>query len=352
MARRAQRGSERPRGVGKASRFGFEPALVLRAYQDELFDGLGAWCRDAARDVLSEMWVADVEGLCGERWRPRPRSRVARAGWCRTEIMLGGERIPVRRPRVRSAQGREVELRSFRASADTDFLGRSVIEDVCAAVATGRFPEERYLRSPIQAAFVDQLVARLGALHATPKGEFDPGLLIHELTFPDLSFLGALGIDARGQRRLVGLASGRLDDPARVEALLTGVVGRHRRSAPPAVCLVGESPVVHSVLRTIFGSSVIIQRCPSEKRRRTLDRLPPSLQPAVLEDLLAAYASPNAQLARRALDRVARSLAPDHPEAAAALRDGLDETLALPKLAGTKSPRSRSAGARRSAART
>ncbi len=352
MARRAQRGSERPRGVGKASRFGFEPALVLRAYQDELFDGLGAWCRDAARDVLSEMWVADVEGLCGERWRPRPRSRVARAGWCRTEIMLGGERIPVRRPRVRSAQGREVELRSFRASADTDFLGRSVIEDVCAAVATGRFPEERYLRSPIQAAFVDQLVARLGALHATPKGEFDPGLLIHELTFPDLSFLGALGIDARGQRRLLGLASGRLDDPARVEALLTGVVGRHRRSAPPAVCLVGESPVVHSVLRTIFGSSVIIQRCPSEKRRRTLDRLPPSLQPAVLEDLLAAYASPNAQLARRALDRVARSLAPDHPEAAAALRDGLDETLALPKLAGTKSPRSRSAGARRSAART
>ncbi len=351
MARREQRSSEAPQG-GKDSRFRFAPGLVLRAYHDELSDGLGAWCREAGIDVLSEMWVADVDRFCGERWRPRARARVARAGWCRTEIVLGGEQIAVRRPRVRSAQGREVELPTFRASADEDFLGRSVIEDICAAVATGSFPEERYPRSPIPADFVDQLVARLGALHAAPKGEFDPGLLIHELIFPDQSFLGALGIDGRGQRRLLGLASGRLDDATRVEALLSEVVARHRRRVPPTVCLVGESPVVHSVLRSVFGPSVIVQRCPAEKRRRTLDQLPPPMQPAVLEDLLGAYASRDARLARRSLDRVARSLASDHPEAAAALRDGLDETLALHKLASPGTPRSRSAGARKGAART
>lgn len=352
MAKSTQRSLCGPRPAA-SSRFSFDPPLVLRSCADEFSNGLRDWCRAAATEVLEELWLEDVERLCGERWKPRSRAKVARAGWCATDIVLGAERISVRRPRVRSAQGREVELPSFRAAADEDFLSRPVIEDVCAAVATGSFPEQRYTRGSILTAFVDQLVGRLGALHAAPKGVFDPGLLIHGVTFPDQSFLGALGIDSRGARRLLGLASGRLDDSDRVEALVSDVVARHQRRVPPSICFVGESEVVHQAVRKVFGAAVILRRCPAEKRRRTLDQLPPVLQPAVLEELLAAYATPDAREARRAFDRIARSLDDEHPDAAAALRDGIDETLALLKLEGTASSKSRPAGrrSRRPAAR-
>ena len=331
-------------GTSSASRFRFDPALVMRSCADELFDALLDWCRDASQEVLSEMWAADVERLCGERWKPRPRSKVARAGWCRTDIVLGNKRITVRRPRVRSAQGREVDLPTFKAASAADFLSREVIEDACAMVTTGSFPAARYARDPIHETFTDHLVMRLGASHATPKGEFDPGLLISSVTLPDQSFLGALGIDAEGRRRLVGLASGSPNDRSRVEALLSEVVVRHVRKTPPSIFFVGDSPTVHESVRSVFGQSVMLQRCPWEKRRHTVDQMPPSMQPAVLEELLAAYALPDARAARRALDQVARSLESDYPQVASTLREGLDETLALHKLGGTRRSGKRSAG--------
>ena len=329
-----------------ASRFRFQPPLVMRSCADELFDELLNWCRDASQEVLSEMWAADVERLCGERWKPRPRSKVARAGWCRTDIVLGNKRISVRRPRVRSAQGREVDLPTFKTAAATDFLSREVIEDACAVVTTGSFPEMRYPRTQIHATFTDNLVMRLGVLHATPKGEFDPGLLISAVTFPDQSFVGAIGIDTSGRRRLVGLASGSSEDRSRVEALLAEVVVRHVRKAPPSVCFAGDSPAVHEAVRNVFGQSVILQRCPWEKRRHTIDQVPPSMQPALLEDLLAAYAVSDARGARRSLEQVARSLEEAYPAAAATLREGLEETLSLHKLRGDAGSGKRAAESR------
>lgn len=319
-----------------ASRFRFQPPLLMRSCADELFDVLLNWCRDASREVLSEMWAADVEHLCGERWKPRPRSKVARAGWCRTDIVLGNKRTTVRRPRVRSAQGHEVDLPSFKSASAMDFLSREVIEDACAMVTTGSFPLLRYPRDPIHATFMTQLVLRLGALHATPKGEFDPGLLISAVIFPDQTFLGALGIGVDGRRRLLGLASGSPDDASRVEALIAELVWRHARKVSPSICFAGESPAVHEAVRKVFGQSLILQRCPFEKRRRTMDRVPLSAQPVVLEELLAAYALPDARGARRALEQIARLLEGDSLEAAAVLREGLEETLSLHKLGGEK----------------
>ena len=318
----------------------------MRSCADELFEELLNWCRDASQEVLSEMWAADVERLCGERWKPRARSKVARAGWCRTDIVLGNKRISVRRPRVRSEQGREVDLPTFKAASAADFLSREVIEDACAVVTTGSFPPMRYPRADIHATFTDNLVMRLGALHATPKGEFDPGLLISSVTFPDQTFIGAIGIDASGRRRLVGLASGSPDDRSRVEALLAEVVVRHVRKAPPTIFLAGDSPTVHASVRNVFGQSVILQRCPWEKRRNTIDQVPPAMQPALLEDLLAAYALPDARAARRSLEQIARSLDEAYSEAAATLREGLDETLSLHKLGGDAGAKKRAADSR------
>ena len=112
----------------------------FRSLAEEIEAGLIAWCAQAGRRVLQELWEADVEALCGQRWRPRPRSRVARAGWCYSEIAIGGERAKLRRPRVRSHKGREVELPSYRAAAERDLLDRDTVEAVVSAITTGSSP--------------------------------------------------------------------------------------------------------------------------------------------------------------------------------------------------------------------
>jgi hypothetical protein len=240
---------------------------------------------------------------------------------------------------VRSVQGKEIELPTFKAAARRDLLDRHALEDVTASVTTGSFPRDRFPRERIPEEFVDRLASQLGAEHAVPKGPFDTGLLIAPIDFPDQSFLGAVGIDASARRRIVGLRAGAAESEENVRGLLDEVIARHSGQAPPAVFIVGEQPTLVSALTERFGRSILIQRCQHEKRRRVLGLLPPSQQPPTLEALLDAYASADAKTAKRALQKILRSLEGSYDAAAAAMRDALDDTLTLQRLGVAKSQR-------------
>ncbi len=335
MADETKRATSRVAATRRAEtgRLAFAPSLALGSGSDELGRALVDAYRLSATDVLAELWEADVERLCGERWKPRPRSRVSRAGWCGCQIVLGGEPVSLRRPRVRSVKGREIELPTFKAAAERDLLDRAAIEDVTAVVTTGVFPPGRHPRDPIAADFVEGLANRMSAVQAMPRANFELGLLIASIDFPDQTFLGAVGVEPDGTRQLAGLRAGSPDNGSSIEAFLEELAARHRRSAPPDVFFVGESPEIVAAIRKHFGPGVTLQRSPHEKRRRVLGMLPVSLQPGVLESLLDAYAQPDARSVERAYRAVVKTLEGDHPEAAAELSEGLSETLTLHRLA-------------------
>ena len=96
--------------------------------------------------------------------------------------------------------------------------------------------------------------------------------------------------------------------------------------------IMGEYPDIAAALAERFGQSIIVQRCQHEKRRRILGLLPPSLQPSTLDALLDAYAHPDARSAKRSLQKILRSLEGTHDNAAAAMREALDDTLTLLRL--------------------
>lgn len=315
-------------------RFAFGPTLGLGSGPDELELALLDAYRFAAKDVLAELWAADVERLCGERWKPRARSEVTRAGWCACEIVLAGKVVSLRRPRVRSVKGSEIDLPTFKVVSTHDPLDRGAVEDITAAITTGAFPPGRHAREPIAADFVAGLAGRMSAVQSMPRGDFEPGILISTVEFPDQSFLGAVGIDYDGQRRLACLRAGSVSNPASVAALLDDLVAKHRRSAPPEIFFIGEQPGIRAAIFEYFGASAIFQRSPHEKRRAVLGLLPSSLQPSVLENLLDAYAQTDARDAELALLDVVSSLERDYSAAAATLSDGLAETLTLHRLAG------------------
>jgi len=166
----------RAKGTGDEP-FPIDPSIDLGAGSDELERAILESFRRSAVDVLGELWEEDVGRLCGERWKPRPRARFARAGWCGCQIVLGGDRVSLRRPRVRSNRGKEMELPSFRAAASRDLLDRGAVEDITATITTGAFPPGRYPREPIAEQFVERLAGRMSAVHAMPRSGFEPGLL-------------------------------------------------------------------------------------------------------------------------------------------------------------------------------
>jgi len=90
--------------------------------------------------VLAELMEEEVVDVVGPRGK-HDRARIAvRHGHESGEVTLGGRRVGVERPRVRSVDGREeVRLRTYEYFADRDPLTRSVLERMLAGVSTRRY---------------------------------------------------------------------------------------------------------------------------------------------------------------------------------------------------------------------
>jgi hypothetical protein len=84
------------------------------------------------------MLEEDRTTLCGPRYAHDTDRLASRAGTVSSEVVVGGRKVAVRRPRVR-AEGREVPLPTFQAMADVDPLNRRVVEQMLVGVATRRY---------------------------------------------------------------------------------------------------------------------------------------------------------------------------------------------------------------------
>src|SRR5712691_9102516 len=88
--------------------------------------------------VLSTMLEEDRTAICGPRYQHRAERQASRAGTVPSEVVLGGRKVAIRRPRVR-ADGEEVPLPTFAVVASDDPLNRRVVEQMLVGVATRRY---------------------------------------------------------------------------------------------------------------------------------------------------------------------------------------------------------------------
>src|SRR5215213_9650288 len=84
--------------------------------------------------VLDVMLEEDRTAICGPRYAHDPTRGASRAGTVASEVVLGGRKVPVQRPRVR-AEGHEVPLPTFQALAQLDPLNRRVLEQMLVGVS-------------------------------------------------------------------------------------------------------------------------------------------------------------------------------------------------------------------------
>ena len=103
-------------------------------------EGLLALSVGVGLGVLAELMEEEVEEVVGPKGRHDPRRVAVRHGHEAGEVTLGGRRVGVERPRVRSANGSsELPLVTYRHFADRDPLTRVVLERMLAGVSTRRY---------------------------------------------------------------------------------------------------------------------------------------------------------------------------------------------------------------------
>jgi putative transposase len=118
------------------------PDAVTVAVADlvgELEEGLLAFVVGAGLKVVGVMLESEVEALAGPRGRHDPGRAAVRHGSEDAEVTLGGRRVPIRRPRVRGADGAaEVSLATYDCFSSTELPGQMAMQRMLAKVSTRR----------------------------------------------------------------------------------------------------------------------------------------------------------------------------------------------------------------------
>ena len=315
-------------------------ASVLRDVRHAFF-GL---CVHAGKHVLAAMMEADRQVLCGPKGRPDAGRRAYRGGHTRSNVVLGGQRIGVERPRVRSVESVELSLPTFEWAAATDPLDRATMHAIAAGVSTRRYrgtvdelPEGEVSSSTSKSAVSRRFVAlsteQLHEWMSSPLGALDlPVVMVDGICFGDRVILVALGIDAKGRKHVLGLREGSTEKAQVVKSLLSDLVDRGLDAEQPRLWVIDGGKALRSAIVRMFGATALIQRCQEHKRRNVLEHLPKHLHSTASRILRDAWMTTDTKLAKRQLERLASSLHADHPGAAASVREGLEETLTLQGL--------------------
>jgi putative transposase len=320
------------------------PLVSVLADAKTAFFGL---CLTAGQQVFHAMMEKDRERVCGPKYLPNPHRQAYRGGSAPSEVVLGGRRIVLPRLRARRVTGEELALPSFTYASAHDPLDAHTLEAIAVGVSTRQYartldplpatvPERATSKSAVSRRFVALTTAQLTAWLAAPLDGLDIRIiLIDGLHFRDHVILLAVGVDAQGTKHVLALREGSTENAAVCKALLADVRQRGLDLDRPMLFIIDGSTGLRKAIRETCGTLGVVQRCQVHKTRNVLQHLPETERPRIRRALADAYALSDAALAKRHLTQLAAGLDRAHPGAAAALREGLDETLTLQGLGVT-----------------
>jgi putative transposase len=309
-------------------------------------EGLLALAVRTGLQVLEVMLDKDVARLVGPKGRHNPDRAAVRHGSEPGQVTLGGRRVRVRRPRVRSADGtRELAVPTYQVFAATDLLDQLAVERMLAKLSTRRYrvglePVGTQVehtatgtsRSAVSRRFVAATEHALADLLATDLTGLDlVALLVDGIRVAEHTCVVALGITLDGTKIPLALAEGATENATVVRELLAGLRDRGLEVTRPILVVIDGAKALRRAVTDVFDHPVV-QRCQLHKLRNVADRLPDAVASTVAKRMRAAYRNPDPLVAQAALEALARELDRSHPGAAGSLREGLAETLTIGRL--------------------
>jgi putative transposase len=320
----------------------------LAVFAAHMTQGLLAASTAVGLEVMGELMDVEVVELAGPKGKHDPARTAMRHGSQPGTVTLGGRRLGVRRPRVRTTgvDAHEVPLESYTAFCSTDLLAEGIVARMLAGLSTRRYgaglepvgsqveqAASGTSKSAVSRRFVAATAERLAELLARPLDEHRwLVVFLDGFGMGEHLLVGALGVTADGTKVPLGVVEGTTENKAVCTRLVSDLAERGLDATNGILFVVDGGKALERAIRAVFGRKALIQRCRRHKERNVLDHLPEAERPLVQRRLRAAWALADADQAKTELEQLARSLDRQRPGAAASLREGLAETLTVTRL--------------------
>ena len=306
-----------------------------------LQDGVGQLVRQAGLQLMHLVMEEEVKSLAGERHQQHEGRKAHRwgseAGYC----VVDGQKVPIRRTRLRNADKREQRLGSYELFQRSGPLQIGVWDKMMRGLSTRNYGavvkdfHNAYgiEKSAVSENFIEASREKVKQLMERPLGELRLcAIVIDGTPFKDRQMIVALGIGCDGRKMVLGLREGATENTAVVSALLSELVERGVDFSVPRLYILDGGKALPAAVRKHAGTAAFVQRCQVHKKRNVVDHLPEEYKADVKRKLQNAYSMTGYAEAKRALDLLHRELMDLNPSAARSLEEGMEETLTVHKL--------------------
>lgn len=303
-------------------------------------------CRLALDDLMYEAGRAQIEKLlevsAEEVAGPKAPGRKREVCWYGRQagrICLRERKLQVMRPRLRQAN-QEVAIPLYERCQQDGELGQRMLEILMRGVSTRQYrpvlPEMAdsvgISRSAVSREMIEASAAELQKLRERSLKDVDLLILyIDGMCFGEHHVIGAVGVDMKGNKHVLGVQSGATENAAAVQDLLTNLVERGLNAKGKYLFVIDGSKALRAAIRKVFGSEQPVQRCRAHKLRNVVERIAKEDRDQVRAAMRAAWRLEwNEGMAK--LKKLSEWLEADYPDAAASLLEGLEECFTINRL--------------------
>jgi len=303
--------------------------------------GVGELVRQAGLQLMDLLMQEEVRELVGERSQRQSERTANRWGSEQGYCVVMGQKVPVKRPRVRTTDDTEVRLGSYEMFHRGEPLTDTVWEKLMLGLSTRKYGQavrqftEAYglEKSAVSEHFIEASRVKLKDLMERRLDKTRLcALLVDATPFEGQQMVAAMGIAQDGRKMILGIRQGATENTTVVGELLGDLVSRGLDFTEPRLYVLDGGKALTAAVKKHAGESAAIQRCQVHKRRNVLDHLTDEQKPGVAKTLNAAYALEDYAAAKQALNILHRELMDLNPSAARSLGEGMEETLTVHRL--------------------
>jgi putative transposase len=243
-------------------------------------EGLLALSVGVGLGVVHELMELEVDEVVGPKGKHDPYRVAKRHGREDGSMTLGGRRVQVRRPRIRSADDkRELPVKTYEYFADRDPLTRAVMGRMLAGVSTRRFAavgepvgndveaeSSSTSKTSVSEMFVERTATALEELMGRRLDDVRLAVMMLDgIEIAERTHVVALGITTEGVKIPLGLWEGSTENATLARTLLADLVERGLDPEQAILFVIDGSKALRRAIKDVFGEHALVHRCHRHK---------------------------------------------------------------------------------------
>src|SRR5437879_5448840 len=282
-------------------------------------EGLLALSVGVGLGVVHELLEREVDEVVGPKGRWNPDRAAKRHGHEDGSMTLGGRRVPVRRPRVRTVKDEhELPVATYEHFAERDPLTRAVMDRMLAGVSARKFEQvgepvgadveqssSSTSKTSVSDMFIERTRTALSELMSRRLEDVRLAVMMLDgIEIAERTHVVALGITTEGVKIPLGLWEGSTENATLARALLADLVDRGLDPEQAILFVIDGGKALRRAIKDVFGEHALMHRCHRHKERNVTDLLPERDRPVIRARMRAAWSLTDHHLASQRLELV------------------------------------------------